>query len=72
MLHRLPNGHHITLTDVRQITTHDTDKPSVSVVIGSSSTQFYFASYAAAQAYADELAVLVNAAEKAEAGMVDF
>lgn len=75
-LFRLPNGAWIYLTQVSSIVPQDTDEvspdlpPRVNVVLGAKSSAWDYAphftlsfdSFASAQAYADELAGLVNAA----------
>lgn len=72
MLHRLPNGTWIELTKVDLVAplegmkppfTVGTHPPRVSVVSGDDYHSLPFDTFAAAQAYADELAALVNEAK---------
>lgn len=71
MLHRLPNGEWIRLADVTAITPHekvyeDHDRNQVIVSYGAVISQLPFDTFVAAQAYADELAALVNEAKSDE------
>lgn len=66
MLHKLPNGVWIRLADVIAITPldkiYDYDRLQVIIAHSGTATQVPFETFAAAQAYADELAALVNEA----------
>ncbi len=65
MLHKLPNGEWIRLSDVTAITPHEQlyvhhDRNQVIVLRGSLVTNLPFETFADAQAFADRLADAVN------------